>query len=308
VRACGRGSRNGAAAPPCTWLAERHLSRMAACGARPFRHGHGTLTYANGDYFEGEWREGAKHGTGSFTYVSRGRRCDNGRMTLGAAAGRTTAMPATRRVTARGRGAAHLTGTARIQLGTCAMREAIIPPHSTDTTGSGTRGRPSRAATVRSCRRPLGHWARCRPWHSLNRRRSCARRLPQRSATAVWQSEALPARRCKESTAWGANRVCSFRAWTAAGAWARDWRAAGKRAAQQGMGQNPHQSFPDCLESAPRHTMRRAAVVLALLVAWPGLAAALYSSTGPVIQLTPDNFEAKIKKGGVWVVEFYAPW
>jgi protein disulfide-isomerase A6 len=37
-------------------------------------------------------------------------------------------------------------------------------------------------------------------------------------------------------------------------------------------------------------------------------AQALYSASSPVIQLTADNFESKIKKGGVWIVEFYAPW
>ena len=33
---------------------------------------------------------------------------------------------------------------------------------------------------------------------------------------------------------------------------------------------------------------------------------ALYSST-PVTELTPSNFESKLKSG-VWMVEFYAPW
>jgi hypothetical protein len=33
-------------------------------------------------------------------------------------------------------------------------------------------------------------------------------------------------------------------------------------------------------------------------------AQALYSSSSPVIQLTPDNFDSQIqKKGGVWIVE-----
>ena len=49
------------------------------------------------------------------------------------------------------------------------------------------------------------------------------------------------------------------------------------------------------------------AVLLSLQLCAP--AAALYSASSPVIQLTPDNFEAKIKgRGGVWIVEFYAPW
>jgi hypothetical protein len=34
------------------------------------------MTYANGDYYEGEWAGGCRHGTGAFTYVSRGRRYD----------------------------------------------------------------------------------------------------------------------------------------------------------------------------------------------------------------------------------------
>jgi hypothetical protein len=42
--------------------------------AGPCRHGHGTLTLANGDFYEGEWHEGLKHGAGSFTYAARGRR------------------------------------------------------------------------------------------------------------------------------------------------------------------------------------------------------------------------------------------
>lgn len=33
-------------------------------------------------------------------------------------------------------------------------------------------------------------------------------------------------------------------------------------------------------------------------------AQALYAASSPVIQLTPDNFEAKIKgRGGIWIVE-----
>jgi len=47
--------------------------------------------------------------------------------------------------------------------------------------------------------------------------------------------------------------------------------------------------------------------VLLLLAAVP-YAAAFYSSSGPVIELTPSNFESKIKSGGIWLVEFYAPW
>lgn len=35
---------------------------------------------------------------------------------------------------------------------------------------------------------------------------------------------------------------------------------------------------------------------------------ALYSSSSDVVSLTDSNFESKIKSGGVWLVEFYAPW
>jgi hypothetical protein len=31
--------------------------------------GHGTLTYPNGDYYTGEWRDGCKHGKGEFHYM-----------------------------------------------------------------------------------------------------------------------------------------------------------------------------------------------------------------------------------------------
>lgn len=37
------------------------------------------------------------------------------------------------------------------------------------------------------------------------------------------------------------------------------------------------------------------------------LASNLYSSSGPVTELTPSTFDAKLKYG-VWLVEFYAPW
>ena len=41
---------------------------------------------------------------------------------------------------------------------------------------------------------------------------------------------------------------------------------------------------------------------LYLLLAAP--ARALYSASSPVIQLTPENFESKIKgRGGVWILE-----
>eukprot|EP00878_Enallax_costatus_P001518 GHUV01001669.1.p1 GENE.GHUV01001669.1~~GHUV01001669.1.p1 ORF type:complete len:459 (+),score=78.64 GHUV01001669.1:164-1540(+) len=37
-------------------------------------------------------------------------------------------------------------------------------------------------------------------------------------------------------------------------------------------------------------------------------AEAFYSSSGGVVSLTSSNFDSKIKSGGVWMVEFYAPW
>lgn len=51
--------------------------------------------------------------------------------------------------------------------------------------------------------------------------------------------------------------------------------------------------------------MARAWGLLALLLALFATGAhALYSAGSPVIELTPENFEAKIKgRGGVWIVE-----
>jgi len=54
-----------------------------------------------------------------------------------------------------------------------------------------------------------------------------------------------------------------------------------------------------------RHSWAAGLLLLAFALAQ---AHALYSSSSPVIQLTPDNFDRSIKKGGVWIVEFYAPW
>jgi hypothetical protein len=48
-------------------------------------------------------------------------------------------------------------------------------------------------------------------------------------------------------------------------------------------------------------------LALPLLVALLPLASALYAGT-PVVELTASNFQAKVKSGGVWMVEFYAPW
>ena len=37
------------------------------------------------------------------------------------------------------------------------------------------------------------------------------------------------------------------------------------------------------------------------------MASAMYSSSGPVTELTPSTFDTKLKSG-IWLVEFYAPW
>jgi hypothetical protein len=48
-------------------------------------------------------------------------------------------------------------------------------------------------------------------------------------------------------------------------------------------------------------------LALPLLIAVLPLAAAMYAGT-PVVELNPSNFQSKVKSGGVWMVEFYAPW
>jgi hypothetical protein len=49
---------------------------------------------------------------------------------------------------------------------------------------------------------------------------------------------------------------------------------------------------------------RRGMLALALtFLAMCQLSAALYSSSSPVISLTPSDFQKKIKSGGVWMVE-----
>jgi hypothetical protein len=45
---------------------------LAAPRAR--RHGPGTLSYANGDVFEGSWAHDKKHGHGTHFYMARGKR------------------------------------------------------------------------------------------------------------------------------------------------------------------------------------------------------------------------------------------
>ena len=51
----------------------------------------------------------------------------------------------------------------------------------------------------------------------------------------------------------------------------------------------------------------RALLLLALLSAEAG-PHAHNTSSSPVVQLNPDNVENKNKSGGVWIIEFYAPW
>ena len=33
------------------------------------QHGHGTFTYANGDKYVGEWKDGNKNGQGTYTFA-----------------------------------------------------------------------------------------------------------------------------------------------------------------------------------------------------------------------------------------------
>ena len=40
---------------------------------RPSRHGHGILTLANGDQYEGQWAMDKKHGAGVYRYFATGR-------------------------------------------------------------------------------------------------------------------------------------------------------------------------------------------------------------------------------------------
>jgi hypothetical protein len=40
------------------------------------RHGKGTLSVANGDVFQGEWKQGSKHGPGTFFYEATQKRYD----------------------------------------------------------------------------------------------------------------------------------------------------------------------------------------------------------------------------------------
>ena len=45
------------------------------------------------------------------------------------------------------------------------------------------------------------------------------------------------------------------------------------------------------------------------LLALSSVGSALYTKKDAVVELTPDNFDHRVKDGkGVWIVEFYAPW
>ena len=48
-------------------------------------------------------------------------------------------------------------------------------------------------------------------------------------------------------------------------------------------------------------------LAIALLVLAPP-ALAMYGSGSAVLSLTPENFDKTLKNGGVWMIEFYAPW
>jgi len=50
-------------------------------------------------------------------------------------------------------------------------------------------------------------------------------------------------------------------------------------------------------------------VGVTLLTLWPCLVSALYDKKSGVVDLTPGNFDGKVKSSdAVWIVEFYAPW
>ena len=52
-----------------------------------------------------------------------------------------------------------------------------------------------------------------------------------------------------------------------------------------------------------------AGALLATLALAPALADAMYDKWSGVADLTPGNFDGKVKNSdAVWIVEFYAPW
>ena len=53
-------------------------SNPCKCSCSPFHHrcGPGTMMYANGDVYEGLWAADKKNGTGTYFYMSKGKRFD----------------------------------------------------------------------------------------------------------------------------------------------------------------------------------------------------------------------------------------
>ena len=55
--------------------------------------------------------------------------------------------------------------------------------------------------------------------------------------------------------------------------------------------------------------MERFLVIAGALLAVSSIGSALYTKKDAVVELTPDNFDHRVKDSdGVWIVEFYAPW
>lgn len=67
-----------------------------------------------------------------------------------------------------------------------------------------------------------------------------------------------------------------------------------------------HNMRPSTRMAGTARLAASALLLAALMILQP--VAALYSAGGPVVELTESNFKSKIKSGGVWMVEFYAPW
>ena len=55
--------------------------------------------------------------------------------------------------------------------------------------------------------------------------------------------------------------------------------------------------------------MARFLALIGALLAMSSVGSALYTKKDVVVELTPDNFDHRVKDSqGVWIVEFYAPW
>ena len=55
--------------------------------------------------------------------------------------------------------------------------------------------------------------------------------------------------------------------------------------------------------------MTRFLLTIGAILALSSVGSALYTRKDAVIELTPDNFDQRVKDSdGVWIVEFYAPW